>query len=153
MNPIEWSKKNTSVFIDLLKDRNCLWQVGCKDYKNKVLRDAAIKAITATMSRHIVGLNEEDIKKKINTLRTQFRRELRLLAASKKSATEVHEPKLWCFQKLHFLNEAEEQLESKSNLDDAVEVRNFCFNFRIMKYHSKCHTKNIRLTHMQWVSI
>ena len=79
------------------------------------------------MSHHIVGLNEEDIKKKINTLRTQFRRELRLVAASKKSATEVHEPKLWCFQKLHFLNEGEEQLESKSNLDDAVEVRKFLF--------------------------
>ena len=35
---IEWSNKDTSIFIELLKERNCLWQIKCKEYKNKVLR-------------------------------------------------------------------------------------------------------------------
>ena len=64
-------KKYTSIFIELLKERNCLWQIKCKEYKNKVLRDKlAIKAITEEMAKHIVGIGQDDIKKKINTLRT-----------------------------------------------------------------------------------
>ena len=70
MCSIEWSKKDTSIFIELLKERNCLWQIKCKEYKNKVLRDMAIKAITEEMAKHIVGIGQDDIKKKINTLRT-----------------------------------------------------------------------------------
>ena len=65
MCSIEWSKKDTSIFIELLKERNCLWQIKCKEY-NKVLRDMAIKAI----AKHIVGIGQDDIKKKINKLRT-----------------------------------------------------------------------------------
>ena len=63
-------KKDTSIFIELLKESNCLWQIKCKEYKNKVLRDMAIKAITEEMAKHIVGIGQDDIKKKINTLRT-----------------------------------------------------------------------------------
>ena len=70
MSSIEWSKKDTSIFIELLKERNCLWQIKCKEYNNKVLRDMAIKAITEKMAKHIVGIGQDDIKKKINTLRT-----------------------------------------------------------------------------------
>ena len=65
-------KKDTSIFIELLKERNCLWQIKCNEYKNKVLRDMAIKAITEEMAKHIVGIGQDDIKKKINTLRTPF---------------------------------------------------------------------------------
>ena len=70
MCSIEWSKKDTSIFIELLKERNCLWQIKCKEYKNKVLRDMAIKAITEDMAKHIVGIGQDDIKRKINTLLT-----------------------------------------------------------------------------------
>ena len=63
-------KKDTSIFIELLKERNCLWETKCKEYKNKVLRDMAIKAITEEMANHIIGIGQDDIKKKINTLRT-----------------------------------------------------------------------------------
>ena len=63
-------QKDTSIFIELLKERNCLWQIKCKEYKNKVLRDMAIKAITEEMTKHIAGIGQDDIKKKINTLRT-----------------------------------------------------------------------------------
>ena len=63
-------QKDTSIFIELSKERNCLWQIKCKEYKNKVLRDIAIKAITEDMAKHIVGVGQDDIKKKINTLRT-----------------------------------------------------------------------------------
>ena len=30
MRLIEWSKKDTSIFIELLKERNCLWQIKLK---------------------------------------------------------------------------------------------------------------------------
>ena len=36
--------------------------------KNKVLRDRAIKAITEEMAKHIVGIGQDDIKKKINLI-------------------------------------------------------------------------------------
>ena len=39
-------EKNPSIFIELLKERNCLWQIKCKEYENKILRNIAIKTIT-----------------------------------------------------------------------------------------------------------
>ena len=60
-------KKDTSILIAILKERNCLWKIKCKEYKNKVLRDIATKAITEGMAKHIVGIGQDDIKKKINT--------------------------------------------------------------------------------------
>ena len=55
------------------KLRWCKRAFKCKEYKNKVLRDIiadmAIKAITEEMAKHIVGIGQDDIKKKINTLR------------------------------------------------------------------------------------
>ena len=67
-------KKDTSIFIELLKERYCLWQIKCKEYKNKVLRDMAIKAITEEMAKHIAGIGQDDIRKKINTLRGSSQR-------------------------------------------------------------------------------
>ena len=61
MCSIEWSKKDTSIF-------NCFWQIKWKEYKNKVLRDMAIKAITEEMAKHLDGIGHDDIKKN-NTLR------------------------------------------------------------------------------------
>ena len=49
---IEWLKKDPSIFIELLNERNCLWQIKCKEYKNKVLRDMAIKTITEEMAHY-----------------------------------------------------------------------------------------------------
>ena len=56
----------------MLKERNCLWQIKCKEYKNKVLRDMAIKTITEEKAMHKVGVEQEDIKKKIDTLGHSF---------------------------------------------------------------------------------
>ena len=44
MCSIEWSKKYTSIFIELLKERNRLWQIKCKEYKNKVLKGHGYKS-------------------------------------------------------------------------------------------------------------
>ena len=45
-------------------------QIKCKECKNKVLKDMAIEAITEEMAKYILGIGQDDIKKKINTLKT-----------------------------------------------------------------------------------
>ncbi|KAF2366566.1 MADF domain [Trinorchestia longiramus] len=51
----------------------------------------------------------DDVRKKINTLRSQYRREAKSFLAWKQSGGETHvyRPKLWCFTALEFLSEAD----------------------------------------------
>ena len=43
MCSIEWLKKDPSIFIELLKERNCLWQIKCKEYENKNFKEHCYK--------------------------------------------------------------------------------------------------------------
>lgn len=61
----------------------------------------------------------EDIKKKINSVRTQFFSELNKVKKSIVSgagADDIYVPTLWCYEQLSFLNDSNETRESESNL-------------------------------------
>lgn len=56
----------TMKFINLWKNHQCLWQVGCVDYKNANMCDMAIAHIANEMA-----VSKEAVKAKIKSLRTQ----------------------------------------------------------------------------------
>ncbi|MCL4167768.1 UNVERIFIED_CONTAM: hypothetical protein GTU68_001426 [Idotea baltica] len=85
-------------FIEIYKSEQCLWKVQCKDYHN---RDKRIK--------------------KINNLRTLYRKELKKVQTSKKSGAgliDVYAPNLWYFENLDFLNDQEISRESLTNIEE-----------------------------------
>lgn len=122
--PFEWTKALTLHLIELYRQRPCLWNVKCEEYRN---RDAKYKAYEE-LYNDVKSLDPlctvEIVKKKLNTLRSQYRKEVKQISTSKKSgasADDVYLPKLWCFNHLKFLNDGESQSVATSNMDP-VEV-------------------------------
>lgn len=98
----KWSRENTSMLIHLLRRHECLWNNKSPDYKNRQMRHLALEEIKNALEKS----STNDITKKIHTIRTQFRRELKELITSRKSGAEdIYVPKLWCFEDLRFLQD------------------------------------------------
>ena len=63
----------------------------------------------------------EDVKKKINTLRSNFRKELKKIHESKKSESgteDIYESATWLFQELLFLKDVEKPVSSFSTIKE-----------------------------------
>ncbi|XP_064105682.1 uncharacterized protein LOC135215161 [Macrobrachium nipponense] len=68
---------------------------------------------------------KEELKKKINSLRTSFRKELKKIKDSSRSgagADEIYEPSLWCFDALWFLSDHETPASSRSTIQSTEEI-------------------------------
>ncbi|XP_071529508.1 uncharacterized protein [Panulirus ornatus] len=106
-----WDRRETLLLIDLYRQNPCLWNVRAEVYKDRNKRVAAINNITAELqksglSKSGLSVITSEVKKKIESIRSQFGRELRKLEKSKKSgvgADEIYTPTLWCFDDLCFL--------------------------------------------------
>jgi len=64
-------------------------------------------------------------KKKINTLRSTYRRELKKVLASKKSGAgveDIYVPSVWHFEDLGFLFDHEIQISGMSTIDDEDDI-------------------------------
>ncbi|XP_018026405.1 uncharacterized protein LOC108681840 [Hyalella azteca] len=121
VSSIEWTRTSTMMFIDALKQHPCLWQIKSAQYKDRGLRFAALKNIVAIMRQSIYDIEVDDVRKKINTLRTQFRREYKNVIDMRNAndgSEDAYIPKLWCYDNLLFLVEGEVSRHSTANLDD-----------------------------------
>lgn len=121
---IEWTKAATLQLIDLIKQHPSLWQVHNKNYKNKTVRSASLNAVVKElMDAMKCVITAADIMKKLHTLRSQYRREMKEVKASQKSGAgtdDLYVPKLWCFDALTFLCDGDTPRDSTSNLDELV---------------------------------
>ncbi|XP_076061237.1 uncharacterized protein LOC143037015 [Oratosquilla oratoria] len=119
--PFEWTKSITLYFIELLKQHPAIWNIKCKEHKMRNIKSASIETLKADLySFTKCNVRNEDITRKLHTLKTQFHREMTAIKASKKSGagTEgIYTPKLWCFNNLLFLAEGEIVRASTSSLD------------------------------------
>ena len=101
-----WSRDAILSFIDIYKSLECLWRVNTKEYNNRVLKDRAYEQLIEFTSQIDSTANRETVTKKINSIRTAFRKELRKVELSKISGSDegdVYVPKLWYFNELLFL--------------------------------------------------
>ncbi|XP_063876929.1 uncharacterized protein LOC135109480 [Scylla paramamosain] len=121
---IEWTRANTQLFIELLKEHPCLWQLKNKNYKNKTVRSRSLDAMTKQLMGTMNCLiTPAIIMKKLHTLRSQFRRELKQIKTSQKSGTgtnDLYVPKLWCYDALAFLGDGDTPRDSTLNLDEVT---------------------------------
>ena len=82
---IIWSRDNILLLIDHLKLNKCLWDIKCLDYRNKYRKKRAYQNILQELISIMPLLDITNLKKKINIIRTQFRRESRKEQNSQKS--------------------------------------------------------------------
>ena len=118
-----WDRRETLLLIELYRQNPCLWNIKANVYKNRNKRVADINKITAELQKSGLCVIASEVRKKIDSIRSQYRRELRKVEKSKKSgvgADDIYTPTLWCFDNLCFFSDGDSLRESVSSMDSQV---------------------------------
>ena len=67
----DWTDEETSLLIDLLESKPCLWDIHHAEYTKRDLKEIAYSEMATSFDTNIAS-----IKQKLNTLRTRFGKEL-----------------------------------------------------------------------------
>lgn len=124
-----WSNKNVLDFIEEYRKHECLWKIKSKSYHNRDLRDAAYVKLLDVTKSFMSNATKDTVLKKINNLRSSYRKEQKKVLSCKKSGMgteDLYIPKLWYFDDLSFLIDQEEGLIGKSNADEQTEFEVSC---------------------------
>lgn len=128
----ESDKKFISEFIELYQKHPALWKIKSDINKNKHLRSAGLDELVEKCKEKYPEADREFVRKKINNLRTTFRRELSKVKKSKHTGTSpdnIYEPSLWYYNLLLFTSEHESGRVGVSSLndDDSILVSIYLF--------------------------
>ncbi|XP_005089366.1 uncharacterized protein LOC101847004 [Aplysia californica] len=95
-----------SLLVDLYRNQPCLWDSTSPEHANKHLRQKALEEILKDAGYPVTEDNVTVLKRKINSLRTTYVRELRkVLDSQEKDPTNVYRPRWLYFDSLdEFLN-------------------------------------------------
>ncbi|KAK3862833.1 hypothetical protein Pcinc_031336 [Petrolisthes cinctipes] len=97
-----------SGFIDMYRDNPTLWKLKSKDYSDREKKNCAYEVLVEKLKERDVNATKDTVKKKINNLRSAFRKELKKVARSKKSGAgtdKIYTPTLWYYNDLLFLKD------------------------------------------------
>lgn len=112
-------------FIEIYRSEPSLWKVKSCHYNNKTIKNVAYQKLLAKLKELYPDADIELVKKKINALRTNFRKELRKVEASKErskvTGEPVYVPSLWYFELFHFIADQENDL--KSDMDGGIDLQ------------------------------
>ncbi|XP_072387375.1 uncharacterized protein [Diabrotica undecimpunctata] len=117
MGSREWLEQ----FINLYYSEPCLWNTKDKNYFNRDLKRSAYSKLIEHLKLVDSNANKAGVIKKINNIRSTYKKERTKVANSKKSGAgtdEVYVPKLWYFSMLLFLDEQDVARHSRSNMDN-----------------------------------
>ncbi|XP_053979761.1 uncharacterized protein LOC128896643 [Hylaeus anthracinus] len=98
-------------FIHLYRSYPCLWQVRYRGYKDRLLRNRAYDALVQKLREVNPLADRETVIRKINTLRTAFRREYKKVRSSQrmvKNPRQRYRSSLWYYDILKFVAEQNE---------------------------------------------
>ena len=71
------SKEFTIAFIEIWRENKCLWDIKSQCYKDRNIKEKTINMIAREMSSAFeVSFSAEKVRKKIHTLRGQYRKEV-----------------------------------------------------------------------------
>ena len=106
LGPFEWTRELTINLIELYKGYPCLWNPNHPYYRNRKINFAAYKAIASKLVDYNNEITVDEIRKRIQTLRCQYRRETKAerehYQDSDRGPDCVFVPKLWCYKYLRF---------------------------------------------------
>ncbi|XP_036338297.1 uncharacterized protein LOC118748100 [Rhagoletis pomonella] len=109
MTGAEENRHFLRAFIHTYRDLPVLWDTSLRDYTNRDKRAEAYEQLVPIYRYLKRDANVEDVKKKINTLRTNYRKELKVVESARRNGT-VHHPRCWTFHELDFLRNTEKFL-------------------------------------------
>ncbi|EDV97768.1 GH17048 [Drosophila grimshawi] len=93
-------------FFKVYRQLPALWSVYDEVYKNQRMKKLAFNCLLECYKKIDSKANVDSMRRKINSIRTCFRRELRKVEQSEQMAESTHEvyvPHLWYFNELSFL--------------------------------------------------
>lgn len=117
-------KEFTTEFIELYKSFPCLWKVKSKEYSDRNAKAQAYEILVEKMRTVDKSSNRESVVKKINSMRTTYRKELRKVLDSERSgagADDIYVPHLWYYELMSFLQDQETPRSTISNMDEESE--------------------------------
>ncbi|XP_017477060.1 PREDICTED: uncharacterized protein LOC108367033 isoform X2 [Rhagoletis zephyria] len=110
-------------FIIQLESMPELWDPSSKSYMNKIKRTAGHEKLLLILKKINDNATVGDVRKKINSLRSNYRKELKKIIDSKRSGAgteDVYIPKSWTFNALHFLNKNEKPVDLTINYKHSI---------------------------------
>ncbi|XP_075162290.1 uncharacterized protein LOC142234968 [Haematobia irritans] len=116
-------KKFWIEFIELYKSLPELWKQESEEYSNRNLRKNAYNLLLAKYQEVDKDATMFAVKKKINNLRTSFRREYVKVRRSRNAATnpeEVYRPTLWYYDTMDFLIDEEDDCDDEDHHSTAA---------------------------------
>ncbi|KXJ68663.1 hypothetical protein RP20_CCG002246 [Aedes albopictus] len=116
-----WSKDAVMALITSWSSKEHLYNTKHDLYKNKHARQHALSEICESLQAIMPGINIDDVKNKINNLRSQYSRELTKHRTSARSGTgtdEMYESSAYWYPHMTFLKDFVSTRKGKSNLDD-----------------------------------
>ena len=123
---VEWTRDDIRKLIAVYRKNPAVWNKKQKSYKDRTAKEIGYKNIQEEMLHMNGDLTLDQIKKKIHTIRTQYKREIKSVRESKSGIVSgddhVYVPRLWCFDLLDFLQDEDFLRESTSPLDIKPEV-------------------------------
>ena len=103
-------------FIQLYRDCPALWKVKSDEYKNRKLKSECYVKLIDKIREIDPNATRSTVTKKINGLRSNYRRELRKVMNSGGGGGGAYKPSLWYFHDLAFLRAQELHQERVSSL-------------------------------------
>lgn len=112
--------------ISLYETHPQLYDVKNKNYRNKTKRLHLVGRITKVFCEKfkLTDVTIADVKRKINSLRTQYTTEknkIKKSIVSGSGADEIYKPTLWCFPLLRFQDDGNPVRDSESSLDSFIQ--------------------------------
>lgn len=112
-------------FINLYRENPCLWKVKSKEYSDKHKKNAAYEILIEKLKEVDPAANKDAVIKRINSLRTCFRKELKKTrsAHSGMGTEDLYKPNLWYFDLLLFLIDQETpRQDGMDTTNDLIDV-------------------------------
>lgn len=97
------SREFLEEFIAIYESETCIWQVKSKYYHDRIKKDAAYSRLIEKLKAIEPNASKDIVIKKINNLRSAYRKEIKKIKASIRSGAagdSVYQPKLWYFNLL-----------------------------------------------------
>ncbi|CAJ0936523.1 unnamed protein product [Ranitomeya imitator] len=112
--------------IEMYRSLPCLWQIKSADYSNRNKKREAFAKLVALFKQHNLSkkVDESVVRKKIQGLRTVYKKELNKVVRSNKSGAatdEVYVPSLWYFDLLGFTRDQELQRTMASSMRQTLD--------------------------------
>lgn len=105
--------------IEMYKQLPALWNIKSKEYRNKIKKNEQYEHLLHKYREKYPDADKTQLVKKFNSLRTNFRKELKRIKDSEKSGArvdDVTEPSLWYFEDMKFLTNQEKPCTSQNTI-------------------------------------